>query len=440
MSTDRNPDRIVRAWLDLMPDQAPDRVVDAVLQAVETTPQARRRLVRGPRRLPNMNRLFVIAAVVVLGAAAFGGALLVGGGRIATAPTPAPAIVAEPSPAAIGFPNAILHEWVGEPRDVPGLGVSTRTKLDFDERGALLLTGTEYGYGGRMRSTFNSDGLSLTLTSTEDGDGCTAGDVGRYDYAISPGGSVLTLQPGADDCAARGVAVPGTWYRVACTDTTDGCLGELEAGTHPSQYVDPLLPIGSTWAPRFGALTYTVPDGWSNSADWPNTFSLTPTADYRLEDANGPADGSFHEILAFTQPRAAVQDGACEQVADASVDTSVDGLLAWLRRQPPIALTPAQPITIDGHPGQVVDLQLSDSWTDRCPGDAEPSSMLFTQAGDRDDPYGVSLVGKERMRLVLLDLGDDNVLGIVIDSSDPDRFDTLAAQAMPIIESFRIKE
>ena len=42
MTTNRDPDRILRAWLDLMPDEAPDRLVNAVLEVVETTPQQRR--------------------------------------------------------------------------------------------------------------------------------------------------------------------------------------------------------------------------------------------------------------------------------------------------------------------------------------------------------------------------------------------------------------
>ena len=42
MTTTRDPDRILRAWLDLMPDEAPDRAIAAVLQAVERASQARR--------------------------------------------------------------------------------------------------------------------------------------------------------------------------------------------------------------------------------------------------------------------------------------------------------------------------------------------------------------------------------------------------------------
>ncbi len=45
----------------------------------------------------------------------------------------------------------------------------------------------------------------------------------------------------------------------------------------------------------------------------------------------------------------------------------------------------------------------------------------------------------EQQRYIFLDLGDGDVVMIVIDSSYPDRFDDLVAQAMPIIESFTFK-
>ena len=42
MTGERDFDRLAQAWLELGPDEAPDRVVAAVLQAAQTTPQARR--------------------------------------------------------------------------------------------------------------------------------------------------------------------------------------------------------------------------------------------------------------------------------------------------------------------------------------------------------------------------------------------------------------
>ena len=78
MTRERDFDRLARAWLELGPDEAPDRVVAAVLQAAQTTPQTRR-----PTRWPiwrsfDMTRLPIIAttAVAVLVVLAGGGLIL----------------------------------------------------------------------------------------------------------------------------------------------------------------------------------------------------------------------------------------------------------------------------------------------------------------------------------------------------------------------------
>jgi len=63
MTSERDFDRIARAWLDLGPDAAPDRAIDSVLQAIETTPQVRRPI-RWPFWRPTiMTRLPVLAAL-----------------------------------------------------------------------------------------------------------------------------------------------------------------------------------------------------------------------------------------------------------------------------------------------------------------------------------------------------------------------------------------
>jgi len=51
MNTERDFDRMTAAWLDLMPDEAPDRVIAAVLPAVAIEPEVRRG-VPGPRWVP----------------------------------------------------------------------------------------------------------------------------------------------------------------------------------------------------------------------------------------------------------------------------------------------------------------------------------------------------------------------------------------------------
>jgi hypothetical protein len=75
MSDDRLFERNARAWLERGPTDAPDRVVEAALLAIETTNQERD--LRIPWRLPTMNPVARLVAVLVVGAIAVGGALFV---------------------------------------------------------------------------------------------------------------------------------------------------------------------------------------------------------------------------------------------------------------------------------------------------------------------------------------------------------------------------
>lgn len=338
------------------------------------------------------------------------------------------------SPDAGAVPPALRFAWVGEPRVLPDYGIETRTKLQFD---ASTVWGSGTNYPPRVadsRAMFANDSMVLTGV----GGDCATGQQGRYAWSISQGGTILVVQPGRDPCEMRSKLLPGTWYRTDCKDVQDQCLGVLEAGSYKSQYVDPRVKNGA-WIPNFGAMTFTVPDGWANSRDVPSQFILTPATDYATESPAGPAPGAIHEMRVFTQPAAAVQDGTCQANDDTSIKLTVDGLVSWLRAQSSLDAGPAQPITIDGHPGQVLDLRLSPSWTASCPGSARPSVVILTEAAFHLDSYTVGLVGDERLRLILLDLGNDDVVGIVLDSSLPDRFDGLIESARPILQSLRFR-
>jgi hypothetical protein len=92
MSDDRLLERNARAWLERGPTDAPDRVVEAALLAIETTNQERD--LRIPWRLPTMNPITRLVAVAVVGAIAVGGALFVLKGQVSSvgAPSTAPSI------------------------------------------------------------------------------------------------------------------------------------------------------------------------------------------------------------------------------------------------------------------------------------------------------------------------------------------------------------
>lgn len=92
MSDDRLFERNARAWLDLGPTDAPDRVVESALLAIEKTNQERDLGI--PWRLPTMSPITRLAAVLVVGAIAVGGGLFVlrGQGPSVGVPTAPPSI------------------------------------------------------------------------------------------------------------------------------------------------------------------------------------------------------------------------------------------------------------------------------------------------------------------------------------------------------------
>jgi hypothetical protein len=97
MSTDRDTTRIVRSWLEVGATALPDRVLDAVLDQLPTTPQRRS---WGPaRRFQPMTRAlkFAVAAAAIVAVAVVGINLLPGGGIGGLRPSPTPVPTAVPS-------------------------------------------------------------------------------------------------------------------------------------------------------------------------------------------------------------------------------------------------------------------------------------------------------------------------------------------------------
>ena len=215
---------------------------------------------------------------------------------------------------------------------------------------------------------------------------------GRCRRAAEP----LTITEEGDACGARAGAVAGTWWLMGCTIADDGCLGLLDAGTYKSQYIAPHVDPGAEWSPVFGGLTFTVPAGWANAADWPETFDLVP--------------GS----RAARQPRRRHRPLEAGQLDDsANRDGPGSGLLrsgrTWRR---PDRRTPSQPHPRHcpgiGHDRTEGDHHRRASrplgrhpprsaWKSTCPEEARPVVAFLNP--------GVAISNVERERLILVDLG-----------------------------------
>ena len=393
-----------------------------------------------------MTRLSSVMAVVAIAVVALGGLFfinrpnqaLVGSASASPSATSAPTILGTEG-VPVPVPEALRHRWVGEPRTVAGRDI-TRAGLNLSQD-SYFLSGTDFQASGLLHSTATLTGTGeITLVTPEAGDSlCAAGDTGVYAYTLSPGGTRLHVTTTTESCADRAVAVAGDWNRVACVSIENACWGDLEAGTYPSQYIDPRLDPGATWNVPYGALTFTVPDGWSNSEDWPARFVLTPTSDYALWTPDGQPDGDYHGIYLYGQPAALTQVASCADVEQTDVARTPAGLAEWIASQPSVEATEPTPITIDGHAGLWLDVRIADDWTATCPDTTVPTAVLLTQASGGPDGWSWGMSGAEQVRFILLDLGDGDTVMFAIDSTDPDRFDGLVAEAMPIVESFDFK-
>ncbi|MBI3745247.1 MAG: hypothetical protein HY264_01730 [Chloroflexi bacterium] len=244
MTTNRDPDRILRAWLDLMPDEAPDRVVSAVSQAVETTPQVRRPLDLALRRFPRMNR-YLIAGVMA--------ALLVA--AVFAVPTflkpisgtggPRPSPTAEPSPSgtplvsglgrgmgyATNVPAALTTAaWIADVDTIQGLFHDARIRLEAGAGRQQVAVTYGAGQPAQLSQPVTGAPESLSVVSLTDGSGCKAGNYGVYGLATSADGVTLTLTLVADECGPRASLLARTWTRSldATSNGGRGVIGALD--------------------------------------------------------------------------------------------------------------------------------------------------------------------------------------------------------------------
>jgi hypothetical protein len=424
MTDERDFDRISRAWLDLMPSEAPDRTVAAVLQAVETTPQVRRPWRRLPWRSSPMTR-FSLA----IGAAA--AAIVLVSSLMLTRPsspsvvgtTPSPASLASPSASASApaVPTDLRDRWMGGHRGFVELNKGSN--LVFTSDNFVMTQSDQWDFIEFLNSTASAAGDGqLRLELTADDNGCQKGDVGLYSWSLTPSGHTLTITADQDDCAARSSALPGVWWLAGCPNEL--CLGILDAGTYKSQYITPRLDPGAAWEPEFGGLTYTVPEGWANSNDSPGSYELVPAP----EMPPVAETDRRRNIGIFTQPTAMTQDKPCSDKIQPGVGRTVSALTTWLQTVPGLIATAPKSITIDGHPGQWLDLRRDPSWTKTCDGSTEPLVTFLNP--------GIAVGADQRVRLILLDLGGGDVVATGVWTRDQATLDAFIPEAMPVIESF----
>jgi hypothetical protein len=356
-----------------------------------------------------------------------------------TAPAPtAPAPTAPaPTASALPLPIGLSGLWLGALPATPVPGQS-RAVLQITPSGELSYDTPDTHFASHATSATPG---SLQLVATASGD-CDAGALGTFAYALSPGGTLLTVQPGSDACPARGADLANHWEHVHCTNPSgEWCLGDLEAEQYSSMFTDPRLPPGAdaVHGAHFWAISYRVPAGWANSADSYTHYELARASDYDRADFWSTPPAATIDI--FPRPAAARQDANCDPSTDPSVGTGADDLAAWVAAHPGLVAGPVTPVVIGGLHGDIVDVDIAPSWTQGCTGFDGPVVELLAESPSSPDSNwwygtgGAAAGTPDPIRFVLLDLGDGQTVLVTIDTSDPAQQAAWVAEAMPIVQT-----
>jgi hypothetical protein len=154
------------------------------------------------------------------------------------------------------------------------------------------------------------------------------------------GESTTSASSGEPTTSPPGVVWPSS---VACPDPEynpdNYCLGKIDAGTYTTEQFEP-------------ALTYTVPDGWSNYEDLPAQFLLLPPGAH----VHGVDPGRSDYIGVYAATAAPRQD--CSGRPDKTVPTSAEDYVSWLQANPALDVSAPVPITVGSHEGTSVDVAL----------------------------------------------------------------------------------
>lgn len=342
MSATRDPDRILRAWLDQMPSEAPDRAIDAVLLATSAAPQVWAWPWHGRWRPNQMNRLSLIAAaaaaVVILAIA--GGAMLLSGskgpGPTATpAATPTAAPTATPGPGTGTTPVALRSWWVA---NAPAGSAGAVLTLEIQPS---LVTVRDAGSESVVARVAAGTAGELAIAATDAAHGCQKDDVGRYTFAfahpaadVAAGDMQLGLTATGDTCAGRRAILERTWTRVF----TNGFKGGRAVGID----FDPMFMV-------------TLPAGNYN-------VSVSGKDALMVE---GPKDGDAPGMFVATRNPAGFTDPCSETGGDKKpILHTVDAFAAYIDSLPGFTVQRTN-VTIAGLPA--VHLAVPTTITTDCP-------------------------------------------------------------------------
>jgi hypothetical protein len=380
MTTERDFDRITRAWLDTMPDEAPDRTIAAVLEAVATAPQRRRPRIGLPWRSP-MNRLTILAATAALLVVALGGAMLFASGRVPVAqPTPVPTATpvipsSAPSGAALAAPadDTLWGDWISEVPPIPEIQMPAgMIQLSIDwEFGEEVWLQTIPDYRQLLSSTpLAAPSGELHVRSNSSNTQCQLNSVGRYAWDRVPSGRFLHLTLIDDACPTRAKVFARTWVR-SHGAVSDGGSG-VAYSTTPMVQVD--LPRGQ----RLGA---SAGEQWQEI----KTFG---------------GEEPFQAFVVIANPGGFNAPCSTSDTEKIDIAHTTDALVAYLDGLPGASHI-TEPTEIDGRPAVQIDYRIDNGVS------CASGEIAALHPQDASDPQTWTSIAGELQRMYAVQVDAD---------------------------------
>ena len=228
---------------------------------------------------------------------------------------------------------------------------------------------------------------------------------------------------------------------VACTSATGRATPSSPTSTPTpppaTATSSPRADPTSSPAPSATAQPTPLPVSTHQPADFEPSFTLAAPSDWRIVDEStehyvvaGP--DSVGTIVLQANPVIASDANGCEGLAAVDGATTVDGIVASVLTNSKL-VTSTSVMTVDGHEGQVIDVALDPLFSSPCNWSGGQKATLILTTQNPPGPF-FGILNSERVRLILLDVGDDVVL-IAVSAADAAMFDELLQLAIPIIES-----
>jgi hypothetical protein len=335
-------------------------------------------------------------------------------------PTPAsitpPAEMPSPTPTAVvplpstkpSVPEGLLYLWIGD----SGF-------YDFAEDGT-------FGVREDLRDPVEFAGREFTIRASNDAAGCAAGDTGTYAWSLTPNGATLTITPVEDTCDSRAEELDGSFTRSDCPAfPEDFCLGDLEAGSYVSSFYTPLVRRDD-WEYNRGAMAYMVPEGWANTADYPDEYGLQPQG--------APLDTGIYQ---WSEAAIVSSAAPCSVNPDLAMKRTPEALAGWLTAHPDLVTTEPVAAEVGGLAGLMVDAKPAAGADLECLGDGIPYLPMLVdieatgmQTGFKADAH---------KRFYFLGIDDSRTIIMTIEASGEDEFETLLEPANDIVSSIEYR-